>query len=196
MDIAKNGVCICEPYPNLNIETRDAMDGKINKNDYSKVIKRLISPRVAKHKDNDTVYGEKNVTYGPFIRELYDIFDCKFIFLKRDGRDVVRSIINWHNEKYGDIYLECKDAGKLSEAAIKARKKMLNRLDTSDYSRPRPSSSDPIHKEWASLSRLEMCSWYWSNINNLEFADIDMLQRQFKDAQKQANLLLDKKFIR
>jgi glycyl-tRNA synthetase alpha chain len=28
---------------------------------------------------------------------------------------------------------------------------------------------------------------------NLEYADIDMLQRQFKDAQKQANLLLDKK---
>ena len=78
---ATNGSCICEPSPNLNIETRDAMDGKLKKSDYAQVIQRLIGPRVNRYKGSAHVYGEKNVTYAPFIRELYEAFDCKFIFL-------------------------------------------------------------------------------------------------------------------
>lgn len=177
LNTATNGSCLCEPSPNLNIETRNAMDGKLKNSEYHQVIKKLIVPRINKYKNKVAIYGEKNVTYAPFIQELYKEFDCKFVFLKRDGRDVVRSLINWHNEKFGDIYLECKDPGNLAPAAQQARKKMGNRLDTSDYSRPRPSSLDPIYKEWKNLSRFEMCSWYWSHINDLYLDNLSTIPK-------------------
>jgi hypothetical protein len=40
-------------------------------------------------------------------------------------------------------------------------------LDTSDYARPRPSKDDPLYSEWENLTRFEMCSYYWSTINEL-----------------------------
>ena len=195
-----NGSCICEPSPNLNIETRKAMDGKFNKREKSQLIHKLIGPRVNQHKSSAIIYGEKNVTYAPFIQELYEAFDCKFIFLKRDGREVVRSLINWHNEKFGDIYLECKDPGQLSPVARSARKKMGNRLDTSDYSRPRPGPNHRAHKEWGNLSRLEMCAWYWSHINELYLDNLQKIPRDrwieidYSNTREQKVLEIEKSF--
>src|SRR5439155_13308218 len=39
--------------------------------------------------------------------------------------------------------------------------------DTADYSRPRPSPSDPFYSEWPNFSRFEMVTWYWAYINRL-----------------------------
>ena len=154
------------------------MDGNLKKSEYAEVIQKLIGPRVNRYKNTPQIYGEKNVTYAPFIQELYEAFDCKFVFLKRDGRDVVTSLINWHNEKFGDIYLECKDPGQLSSVSQRARRRMKNQLDTSDYSRPRPGLLDPASKEWKNLSRLEMCAWYWSYINDLYLDNLSTIPRE------------------
>lgn len=92
---------------------------------------------------------------------------CKFIFLRRDGREVVRSLIDWHEKIFGDIYRECIEPGCLSPKAIRSVASLPVHLDTSDYSRPRPQLGDAFYDEWEFFSREEMCAYYWSYINDL-----------------------------
>lgn len=172
LDTAKNGLCAVEPMPNLNRETREMMEGRIS--NPMAVLESTVLPRVLEMLGKAEVYGEKNVTYGPFIQYLYEALKCKFVFMKRDGRDVVTSLINWHEKKFGSVYRECKETGNLSEAAIKASANLQVHWDTSDYSRPRPSRGDPLYDEWDDLTRAEMCAYYWSTINELY---LDRLQQ-------------------
>ena len=79
---ASNCECIVEPTPNLNTETRLMMEGQLE--DPIKLLQETIVKRVQESKAE--VYGEKNVTYAPFIKHLYDLLNCKFVFLTRDGR--------------------------------------------------------------------------------------------------------------
>jgi SAM-dependent methyltransferase len=163
--MAVNGACALEPVPNLNRETREMMEGRLR--DPNAVIRKIILPRVFEGLEKNEVYGEKNVTYGPFIRHIYQELECRFVFIKRDGRDVVRSLMDWHNRKFGTIYRECKDPGDLTPSAVSAAANLAVHLDTSDYSRPRPLPSDPLYDKWEELSRFEMCAYYWQKINNL-----------------------------
>jgi SAM-dependent methyltransferase len=119
------------------------------------------------------MHGEKNVTLAPFVHDLSRLLDCKFVFVKRDGRDVVRSLINWHNELFGSVYRECRDPGNLTSRAYQAVSALPLEEDSSDYSRPRPTEGDIWYERWEDFSRLEMCAWYWSRINDLY---LDMLQ--------------------
>ena len=173
LDTASNGICALEPSPNLNRETRERMDGRL-------VDPYVIIAPVCRRVWNSEieVYGEKNVTYGPFIPHLHEILDCKFVFLKRDGRDVVRSLMDWHNQMWGSIYRECKDAGELSPRAVKAAGGLPVHKDTSDYSRPRPAKGDPFYDEWEYFNREEMCAYYWSYINNLYLDQLGKLPRE------------------
>lgn len=170
---ATNCECCLEPSPNLNVETRLMMDGKLD--NPIDVIDKTIAPRIESKLLNNDVYGEKNVTYGPFISYLYERFKCKFIFIKRDGRDVVRSLINWHDKKFGNIYRECAEMGNILPQALANAAQLPAHLDTSDYSRPRPGKDDPLYYEWENLTRAEMCAYYWAKINNIYVDQLKML---------------------
>jgi hypothetical protein len=170
---AKNSYCAIEPLPNLNVETREMMDGRI-KDPYS-VINKSILPRVQSNLKKIEIYGEKNVTYGPFVPYIRELLKCKFIFLKRDGRDVVSSLINWHEQMFGTVYRECKELGNLSSDAIKNAAGLPVHMDTSDYSRPRPAVSDSLYKKWENLSRAEMCAYYWSIVNEIYLTNLSLL---------------------
>ncbi len=172
LNTAKNGICAVEPMPNLNRETREVMEGRIT--DPMAILESTVFPRVREMLNKVEIYGEKNLTYGPFIPYLYETLRCKFVFIKRDGRDVVRSLINWHDKKFGDIYRECRETGNLSAMAIKAAANLPIHLDTSDYSRPRPLKGNPFYDEWDNLTRAEMCAYYWATINELY---LDKLQQ-------------------
>ena len=176
LDSADNGVCLTEPYPNLNIESRKMDEGRLPNPE--SILVEQIKPRVLKHSEQYEVYGEKNVTYGPFIKHLYNLFNCKFVFLKRDGRDVVRSLIDWHEQLFGNVYRECIDPGNLSKEAIASIANLPIHLDTYDFARPRPMQSEPLHARWLNLSRFEMCTYYWTHSNNLY---LDMLEQVPKD---------------
>ena len=172
LDSAENGHCACEPAPNLNVECRDMMDGRID--DPRAVVDKTVVPRVRHHLSRHEVYGEKNVTYGPFIPELHAALGCRFIYLKRDGRDVVRSMMDWHNRMFGTIYRECIDPGDLSPRALQAASRLLVHKDTSDYSRPRPRPGEELYERWETLSREEMCAYYFSRMTHLY---LDALER-------------------
>jgi hypothetical protein len=162
---AANGVCLSEPAPGLNVETRDMMDGRLA--DPDAALERTILPRVREAEGTVDVYGEKHINYGPFIGRLYERLRCQFIFIRRDGRDVVRSLMDWHNLKFGTIYREAADVGGESPAALAAAAALPINLDTSDYSRPRPTPGDPLYPAWENLTRFEMCAYYWAQINRL-----------------------------
>lgn len=176
LDTASNGRCLMEPMPNLNVESRDLIDGRLA--NPRKILAEQVFPRIAEVLDKDLIYGEKNVTLGPFIPYLYEILKCKFVFLVRDGREVVTSLMNWHNEAFGSIYRECKDEGQLSDLARNMVMTLPVELDTSDYSRPRPHTDDPFFEEWPNMSRFEMLSWYWAYTNRLMFMHLSEIPKE------------------
>lgn len=173
LDTAANGRCVSEPSPNLNRETRLMMEGRLS--DPECVIRETVGERVKRNLQEVEIYGEKNVTYGPFIRSLHAQLNCKFVFLARDGRDVVRSLINWHEAKFGSVYRECMEPGKLTPEATAAASTLPVHLDTSDYARPRPAPEDELYGEWETLTRAEMCAYYWSRANRLYLEQLEKL---------------------
>jgi hypothetical protein len=173
LDTASNGRCLVEPMPNLNAESRDLMEGRLR--DPHGVLAQHVAPRVGKALDEGKVHGEKNLTLGPFIPSLHQMFRCRFVWIVRDGRDVATSLMNWHMEAFGNIYRECAFEDPLSERAQAALAQVPVELDTADYARPRPRPGDPWFERWPSLTRFEMAAWYWTYINRLfaaQFAQI------------------------
>ncbi len=173
LDTATNGTCAVEPMPNLNVETRLAMEGELE--DPRKVVEEILVPRVRKGLARDEVYGEKNVTYGPFIPHLHELTGCKFIFLRRDGRDVVRSLMDWHDRMFGNVYRECIEPGNLAQRAVNAIASLPIHQDSSDFARPRPKPGSKWYERWETMSRFEMCCYYWATINDLYRDALDAL---------------------
>ena len=177
LNLATNSICQSEPMPNLCIETRLAMEGKLSSAQIDEALEKSVISRVKQFENDYEVYGEKNVTYGPFVEQMYKRLGCKFIFLKRDGRDVVSSMMNWHNHKFGDYYKEAYDFGDVAPEALVAAKELLAYQDASDFSRPRPLVSSDLYLKWNSLSRFEMCSYYWSYVNDLYLEKLSKISK-------------------
>lgn len=164
LSAATNARCESEPPPDVNRECRDAMDGRLRESHQS-IVERVFAPRVEKTRGTVAVYGEKHVTLAPFMYEMHRQLGCKFVYIQRDGRDVVRSLLDWHNLKFGTIYREAADCDGLTANAKSNSSNLLSHHDTSDYSRPRPAPNDPLYRSWESFTRFEMCAYYWSRIN-------------------------------
>ncbi len=174
LDCAENGCCLTEPTPNLNAETRLAMEHRLD--DIDRAVADLVVPRV--NQTTDEVHGEKNVTYGPFIRSLHRQLDARFILLTRDGRDVVRSLMDWHNQMFGTVYREAPSPGSLAHRARDSAGALPVHLDTSDFARPRPQPGDPMYDRWLDASRFEMCCWYWARIYDLYLDELDRVPNE------------------
>lgn len=175
LDSATNGVCRLEPSPNLNRESRDMMDGRYDRP--FQLVAETVLQRAANVLDQGLIYGEKNVTLGPFIPHLHQMTRCRFVYVHRDGRDVVRSLIDWHNRMFGTIYRECKEIGDLSERAKQSQASLPIEEDSSDYSRPRPGPDEIWYERWDDFTRLEMCAYYWARINDLYLDRLEKLPK-------------------
>ena len=171
LDRADNGCCLTEPVPNLNTETRLAMEGRLE--DPAATVAEHLVPRVRTAEVQ--VYGEKNVTYGPFIGPLHKQLDARFILLARDGRDVVRSLMDWHEQMFGSVYREAPETGDLSQRARFTAGALPVHIDTSDFARPRPLKGDSMYDGWLERSRFEMCAWYWARIYSLYLDELAAL---------------------
>lgn len=178
LNTATNTICQSEPMPNLCVETRLAMEDKLSDEAIDKALAESVVARASTFSKEYEVYGEKNVTFAPFITKMHEKLGCKFIFLKRDGRDVVTSMINWHEHKFGNFYKEANSKGNPSNDALQAAKNLLTYQDISDFSRPRPTKDHTLYYEWSSLSRFEMCSYYWSRINKLYLQELAKIPKE------------------
>lgn len=160
--LSEQAVCAIEPMPNLNLESRARFDGVLF--DPYEPLVRQVAPRVARALHRARCYVEKQVSLVPFMRELVRLLNCRFVIPVRDGRDVVASLINWHNQMFPLIYQECREPGELSERARQVLARQVG-ADPYDQSLPRPPRDDPWHEAWSTFSRFEMAAWYWAYVN-------------------------------
>ncbi len=154
--------CLIEPTPNLNIESREMFESRVL-NPYELIL-RDICPRIAEQLTRSPNYIEKQVSLVPFVPHLAKMLNCRFVIPYRDGREVVTSLINWHNQMYPIIYREAQGEERLGSHARQVRAAQTS-IDSFDYSLPRPTRRDPWRESWKTFDRFEMVSWYWSFIN-------------------------------
>jgi len=172
LKLCPSACCRMEPAPNLNIESRDLMEGRLA-DPYAPLIQH-VCPRVAEGLRDADAYVEKQISLIPFMEYLAEIMPCKFVITRRDGRDVAASLVNWHNQMFPIIYQECAEEAELSQRAREVLDSQDGR-DPFDYSLPRPRAGDPWRASWSMLSRFEMVSWYWARINRLLLEQMEKL---------------------
>jgi hypothetical protein len=98
------------------------------------------------------LYGESDQKFWNLVEVLAELYpNSKFIWLLRDGRDVVSSAYarGW----YGDLQLS-----KASPTGSLAYQHFFYRV-TGDLSNAMPE------EEWSGLARFEKVCWYWKYVN-------------------------------
>lgn len=99
--------------------------------------------------------GDIAYNYAPFVAAIPRVFpDAKLIYIHRDGRDFVRSVLTDEVPDPTPVgWLDRKPSDKVE------RYISLGRL------RPRPT--DPLNKTWSELSAISKNAWLWSETNRL-----------------------------
>lgn len=144
-----------EPTPNLNVESGLIWGGALS-NPKAPLIREVL-PRIAKAHQRADIYVEKQNSLLPFITDLHELTNCRFVAMKRSGEETVRSLLNWHEKVYPMFYREA-GGNVLADGEG----------GEFDSSLPRPLPGEEYADKWNTLDRLEMLSWYW-NRAMLEF---------------------------
>lgn len=160
LKIAQNARVYSEQSPKLGYESRQKHLGnfksyqdskgfmKIQKQDSIDIVNEL-----------GYIYGDKNINFLPFLKEMHETWEnSKFVFIFRDGRDVVSSMYNW-SLSGGNIFEMEEDLG-----LGKGTKLPIH--DLWDYSRIRPRKEEAFHDEWISLDLFQKLCVYWQYYNN------------------------------
>jgi len=174
LDTCTNAEVSIEQVPKLLIESREMTKGNLAKPEA--VLLSAKQPYIQDVLDRGLKYGDKNPAYIPFIAHFPLAWDCKIIFLVRDGRDVVRSMMDFHELYSGNIFAMAED-GEPEGSAVPEE-------DPWDYSRLRPSSEDPVCSSWTSFDRFQKCAWHWAKVNELaldNLAKVDADRRMTVD---------------
>lgn len=119
--------------------------------------------------DNDLIYIDKNPNYVHFIKEMSSLWKCKFVFLVRDGRDVVRSAINFH-KKRGPGYQRYED--DFASTVTQPEENFW------DFSRLRPRRDDDAYSIWRSMSTFEKFTWAWVRFNEILLKEMHSLEKE------------------
>ena len=154
LNTATNADCLVEPAPRFRKESIDYMVR--NAIDPQSLLRDKKWPFIRQTLENGRIYGEKNCCLLPFVPHILSMWDARFIFLTRDGRDCVTSLMNWHEKKAKNIFISPEDTPDATEGA---------EADLWDYSRMRPEPGDPKSKLWRTMTRFQQCAWYWNAYN-------------------------------
>jgi hypothetical protein len=165
---ATNAKMFTEQAPKLQAESRDLLQGKLA--GPADVLFKAKDAAIKETLATGMKYGDKSPCYMPFIPHLAELWDCRILYLIRDGRDVVRSLMDWHTLRKPHVFALPEDQDAPEPGA--------DPNDLWDYSRLRPNPGDPLHGKWKSLSRFQKCAWYWANFNAVA---LDLLGQIPKD---------------
>ncbi len=157
---ATNADLHVEALPKFQVEFRDRFEGRLR--DGRPLLRDARQPLIDRATSADMIFGDKNPSYMAFLPELKDLWNCKVVFFVRDGRDVVRSLMDWHDMKAAIIYVREEDGAEGPDP--------LPEADPWSYCLLRPGSDDPLKGEWKSLDRFEKCAWFWSEYNKAALA--------------------------
>jgi hypothetical protein len=124
---------------------------EINKREAARNLYRQRAKFIQSKSGN--VYIESNVGYYGLLDVLPDVFSySKTIFIVRDGREWVRSTLNW-----GEIF----------------GKKGIRRLFAHRWPTAKDFPDSPYYENWHQLSRFEQICWVWSTLNQYALDTID-----------------------
>jgi hypothetical protein len=153
--------CTCrhEPAPELILESSALRYGEFDVERLKRILIKTRSPVV-----EGNVYGESNQTLSLIIPILAQAFpDAKFVWLVRNGLDVVASTVGrqWYtgHSANHDRYDDCPP---LERAWIDGR-----------------IQGDRCHDvpeaQWEEMNPFARCCWYWSYINRTIDQDLQAL---------------------
>lgn len=92
-----------------------------------------------------SIYVESNIGFYGLLDVASSVFkNQRVVYIIRDGRDWVRSSINW-----GEIY----------------GKKGLRKVYAHVWPSAKDFSDDPLAEDWDTLSRFEKLCWAWTRLN-------------------------------
>ncbi|MFC1809608.1 sulfotransferase [Candidatus Omnitrophota bacterium] len=168
LQISNNSEIYIEQEPKLCIESRRLWKDQLdNPTELLHQHKENIIKSVT---DRGLVYGDKNPNYLPFVPYLEQLWNPKFIFVLRDGRDVVRSLLDWHHVCGGNVFGMIEDD---ENSTVE-----LPEEDWWDYSRLRPNCTDKYFNEWKNMGRFEKCAWYWNEFTLQMFSLMASLSQE------------------
>ncbi|MFX0115108.1 MAG: sulfotransferase [Candidatus Hodarchaeota archaeon] len=121
-------------------------------------IRALKGKQISSASERGLVYGDKNPNYLQFVPYIDAVWNSKFIFVLRDGREVVRSSMASYKHWSGNYY-GLEEDGEVSNPVSPED-------DWWDYSRLRPNPGHPYYEQWKGLSRFEKCCWNWNEFNS------------------------------
>ena len=170
---ASNALVFSEQAPKLCIAARMHYEGVLP---YPKeYIYKSKNPSIQEALKKGKVYGDKNFNYVYFVEELAEMWDCKFLFLARDGRDVVRSAIDFHVTRGpGNHRYEDHQSYELAQPEDHFW----------DFSRIRPRMETEDFRKWRSFDDFEKFAWQWNAFNSLlldKAEDIDSARYRWID---------------
>ena len=114
-------------------------------------------------------FGDKNAAYMPFLPYVVAALDAKIVTFCRDGRDAVRSLMDWHEFKAHNVYIRAEDGAPGPD--------MSPEEDPWGYAYLRPLPGDDMASRWPKLDRFEKCAWYWAEYNRLLLERAALLPR-------------------
>lgn len=146
--------CLHEPEPTL---IREASAYRYGERDGAEIAAVLRETRPF----TPPLYAESNQTLALLVPLLADIWpDAKFVWLLRNGRDVVASAMQkqWYSG-HSAAYNRYEDATPTQQAWIDGRLRG-------------DKLGDMRTAEWEALSRFGKCCWYWHAVNRLIETDL------------------------
>lgn len=157
LNIASNVKVFSEQSPKLGYEARERHIGHFkSKEDAEEFIRVQKEEHIRLVNEMGYVYGDKNPNYLPFVKDMTNVFNnIKFVFVYRDGRDVIRSLINW-TYTGRKLFNMIDDIDGGDEYPIQ---------NLWDYSRLRPRKGEKYYDEWKECSKFEKCCISWSYYN-------------------------------
>ncbi|MFX0097202.1 MAG: sulfotransferase [Candidatus Hodarchaeota archaeon] len=156
LDTAENATVFVENNPKLCIAARMKREGILPYPE--EFILKSTARNIQAANERGLIYGDKNPNYVYFVKELLMVYHCKFLFVVRDGRDVVTSCINFDRHRTPNYYRYEDDPNSdLTQPEE----------DFWDFARLRPLRDDSIFNRWRSMGKFEKFCWYWANYNKL-----------------------------
>ncbi len=163
LQLSNNCKVSVEIEPKLCIESREMYEGRLS--DPGKTLLDARQKLIAEVNEKGLLFGDKNPNYLPFLTTMERLWQPKYVFVVRDGREVVRSMMDWHQLSRGSFFDQSEDSSI-------SKKTRLD--DWWDYSRIRPRE-EMLPFEWLALSRFEKMAWYWNKFNQLMIKSINKI---------------------
>jgi hypothetical protein len=167
LDTAANAEVSIEIPPKLLIESRDLLLDKLT--DPVGVLRAARRRQIDAAAARKLKFGDKNAAYMPFLPYVVEALDAKIVAFYRDGRDAVRSLMDWHEFKAHNLFIRAEDGAPGPDISPEE--------DPWGYAYLRPLQGDEMASRWPGLNRFEKSAWYWAEYNRLLLERAERLPR-------------------